>query len=271
MVVDLGYAWGLYRRLVSIHVRSQMQYKRSFLLQVVAGFLSTFVDFAAVLVFFSFVPRIGGWNIGEVALLYGMASISFGFADMIGAGIDRFALMMRRGEVDRLVVRPCGAFLQVLAADFQMRRLGRISQGVVALVLAQVTAPLHWTLLKVLFFPLTLASGTLLFLALLSAGAALCFWTVETTEVQNIVTYGGVYMSSYPLPIYQVWIRRVFTFGIPLAFVTYYPALYLLDRGDPLGLPPFCRFVSLPLALLACGVAGLVWQAGLRHYQGTGS
>ncbi|GAC1395771.1 MAG: ABC transporter permease [Chloroflexota bacterium] len=269
--LDPAYTWDLYRRLVGIRLRSQMQYKRSFVLQIVASFLSTLMELAEVLIFFSFVPRIGGWRMGEVALLYAMASISFGLCDMVGAGIDAFAGMLRRGEVDRLMARPCGPFLQVLAADFQLRRLGRVAQGVVALALAQVAAPLHWSLPKVLFFPLAIASGTVVFLAVVTVGAAACFWTVETTEIQNIVTYGGVYMSTYPLPIYRVWIRRLFTYVVPLAFVTYYPALYLLDRPDPLGLPPFCRFLSPALALAACVVAAIAWRAGLRRYTGTGS
>jgi ABC-2 type transport system permease protein len=248
-----------------------MQYKRSFALQLVAGFLSTFMELVMMLIFFSLIPSIGGWRLGEVALLYGMAAVSFGLADMIGAGIDAFPAMMRRGEVDRLVVRPCGAFLQVLAADFQLRRLGRVAQGLVALALAQIAAPLHWTAAKALFFPVAILSGTLVFMAVFTIGAAICFWTVETTEVMNIVTYGGEYMSSYPLPIYTVWIRRLFTYGVPLAFVTYYPALFMLDRTDPLGLPPFCRFLSLPLALAFCSVAALFWRFGLRHYRSTGS
>jgi len=267
----LGYTWGLYRRLVGIRIRSQMQYRASFALQVFAAFLTTFSEMATVLIFFSFVPRIGGWRVGEVALLYGMASVSFGLADMVGAGVDSFPGMMRRGEVDRLVVRPCGAFLQVLAADFQLRRLGRISQGCVALTIAQVTTPLHWTLLKALYVPVVLISGSLVYLALFMISAAVCFWTVETTEVANLFTYGGVYMSTYPLPIYRVWLRRLFTFGVPLAFVCYYPALYFLDRADPLGLPPICRFLSLPCALAALAVASLLWRVGLRHYRGTGS
>ena len=87
-----GYTWGLYCRLVAIRIRAQLQYKRSFALQVLAGFRSTFIDLATLLIFFSFVPRIGGWRLGEVALLYGMASVSFGLADMVGAGIDQFPL-----------------------------------------------------------------------------------------------------------------------------------------------------------------------------------
>lgn len=268
---EIAYTWGLYCRLVAIRVRAQMHYKRSFALQVLAGFGSTFIDMATMLIFFSFAPRIGGWRLGEVALLYGMASVSFGLSDMVGAGIDQFPIMMRRGEVDRLVVRPCGPFLQVLASDFQLRRLGRISQGVVALGLAQVAIPLHWTIGKALFFPVAIVSGTLVFLAILAIGATICFWTVETTEMTNIFTYGGVYMSTYPLPIYHAWLRRFFTFGVPLAFVTYYPALYLLDRPDPLDLPSWFCFLSPFCALVMCVVAGLFWGIGVRHYRSTGS
>ena len=64
------------------------------------------------------------------------------------------------------------------------------------------------------------------------------FWTIESIEVVNIFTYGTQAMISYPMHIYQTWIRRFFTFVLPAIFINYYPALFFLDRTDPLGLPP---------------------------------
>ena len=51
-------------------------------------------------------------------------------------------------------------------------------------------------------------------------------------------------MTSYPMHIYQEWLVSLFTFIIPMAFINYYPALYLLDKPDPFGLPPFMPFLS---------------------------
>jgi ABC-2 type transport system permease protein len=94
---------------------------------------------------------------------------------------------------------------------------------------------------------------------------------VQAKEATHVVTYGGDQLSSYPLDIYQGTVRRFFTFVIPFAFVNYEPALYLLDRSDPFGLPDAARLLS-PLAAILIGlVARIGWQQGVLHYQSTGS
>jgi ABC-2 type transport system permease protein len=111
----------------------------------------------------------------------------------------------------------------------------------------------------------------LVFLAIFIAGAATAFWTPQTGELTNMFSFGGQFMTSYPMHIYQSWMRSVFTFVIPMAFVNFYPSLYLLGKPDPLGLPSWMPFVSpLPAAAVLAGALAF-WRLGVRRYQSTGS
>jgi ABC-2 type transport system permease protein len=213
-----------------------------------------------------------GWKVGEVALLYGVMSISFGFAEMFGAGIDLFPDTIRLGEFDRVLLRPVSSFMLVVGSDFRLRRLGRITQGCISFVIALRLLPdLHWTLAKFAALLIGIGSGSILFMSVLLLGATLCFWTVETTELVNILTYGGREMLSYPLVVYGQLMQRFFLFVVPLAFGSFVPTCYLLGRPLPFGLPEETVFAA-PLAALALGaVAGVVWRFGVSHYQSTGS
>jgi len=71
--------------------------------------------------------------------------------------------------------------------------------------------------------------------------------------------------------IYEAWMRSVFTFVIPMAFINYYPALYLLGKPDPTGMPAWLPFIAPLVALLVFAVAVRVWRVGVQHYQSTGS
>lgn len=64
---------------------------------------------------------------------------------------------------------------------------------------------------------------------------------------------------------------RGVTFVLPLAFVNWLPALYVLGRPYPVDLPPWVPFTAPLVAIAACAAAGLVWRAGLRAYRSTGS
>jgi ABC-2 type transport system permease protein len=67
------------------------------------------------------------------------------------------------------------------------------------------------------------------------------------------------------------WLRRFVTFVVPLAFINYYPTLYILGRSDPLGLPDWVRLLSPVAAIAMVLAARTVWSLGVRRYQSTGS
>ena len=240
----------LYLRLVSTQILAQFQYKANLVLDIVTYLGVTTLEFLAVLLFFVRFPTLLGWHVGEVALLTGVMSISFGLAEMIGSGIDDFASIIRLGEFDRVLLRPVGVFIQVFGSDFRLRRLGRLTQGVVAVLLATHLLPsLHWSGEKVLVLLLGIVCGAAIFITVQLLGATVCFWTVETTELTNILTYGGREMLSYPLTIYHQLLQRFFVFIVPVAFGSYIPVCYLLDRPLPFGLPPVLAFAAPGAAL----------------------
>jgi ABC-2 type transport system permease protein len=261
----------LYRRLIGARIRAQMQYRISFLLMTLVSFVVTGSDLLAILILFNYFGELAGWHAGEVALLYGLTMVAFGLSEMVAAGFDLFPQAIRQGEFDRLLLRPVGVFVQVLAADFQLRRLGRVAQGSLALALAMTWTSIAWTPLKGLYLLVVLVSGFVMFSALLVLGAVLCFWTVQSIEIINTVTYGGTEMASYPLPIYHELLRRFFTFVVPLAFVSYFPALYLLDRPELQRFPGWLPGMTPVAAAMLGLIAWLAWRGGVRHYQSTGS
>jgi ABC-2 type transport system permease protein len=266
--------WQLYRRLVGAHIRSQMQYRASFMFDFVAQFIGNVVDFAVVAVLFTRFPTIGGWSLGEVGLLYGLSSVSFALADMLASGFDYTYFgptMVRLGGFDQILVRPVSVFLQVLASQFVLRRVGRILQGALILAVALSLLDVAWTPIQIAFGLATIAGGVVFFMGLFIFGSGISFWTVESLEVMNILTYGGQMMTSYPMHIFQDWLRSIFTFVIPMAFVNYYPTLWLLGKPDPLGLPTWLAFLSPIVCLIVFGVGVWMWRFGARHYQSTGS
>jgi ABC-2 type transport system permease protein len=267
----MGDGLSFYRALLGAQVRSQLQYRVSFALQALGQALATFIEFIALLLLFNRFPTLAGWSLGEVAFLYGLGGIAFGISDMICGGFDRLSITIRTGAFDRVLTRPVGTFLQVLASDFEIRRLGTITQAGLVLTLALAWVEVDWTPMKLLVALAALLSGVVIFSAIWVIGAAITFWTVQTSEVTNVFTYGGSELVAYPMPIYADWLRRFFTFVVPLAFVTYLPALYILDRPDPLGLPPFLQLCSPLVAAAFFLVARGAWSLGVRHYQSTGS
>ena len=128
-----------------------------------------------------------------------------------------------------------------------------------------------WTLPKIALVITAVVGGACLFAGLFVLQATMCFWTTESLEIVNTVTDGGRETGQYPLTIYRDWFRRFFTFVIPLACVTYFPALAILDRRDPLGTSLLFQYWAPLTGVAFLFVALQVWKIGVRHYRSTGS
>jgi ABC-2 type transport system permease protein len=114
-------------------------------------------------------------------------------------------------------------------------------------------------------------AGLAFFGSIFVATAAVAFWWIESGEAGSAFTYGGRDFTAYPITVYGAVFRRVFAYGLGFGFVAYYPALALLGRADPLGLPSWVGWVSPAVALVAVAAAAAAWGVGIRHYRSTGS
>ncbi len=260
----------IYARLVGARIRAQLEYRVSAVLQLVGAGLLTAVDFVAIAVIFANVPELGAWSIGEVALLYALGTISFAITDLVIGHLDLFPQMIREGTFDQILVRPLPSLFQVVASDFAVRRVGKVLQGIAVLVFALATLEIDWTLGRALAIPLAIAAGAIIYASVWVALATIAFWIVDAIEVVNAFTYGGSFLSQYPIGIFARWLRGLVVFVVPIAFVAYFPALYLLDKDDALGLPRAFSFVSPLVACLAAIAATAIWRNAVRHYRSAG-
>lgn len=269
----MWFALNIYRRLIGMQMRAQLQYRAAFVLEVVATAITLATYFAALALVFERFGGLGGWSLAEVALLWGMVELAFGTMDLIFGGFDpaTFGQQVRRGSFDQLLLRPLNITLQVLGSEFILRRVGRMAQGLAILVLALNLAEVSWTPARLLYLPLALAGQVCFFGGLFIIGSTITFWTVESIEVMNIFTYGGSELMAYPMQIYPDWLRRFFTFVIPAGLLNYYPALFLLGKPDPFHLPAWLPFLAPLVGLGVLLLALAFWRFGIRYYQSTGS
>jgi ABC-2 type transport system permease protein len=262
---------GLYFKLVGMSLKSQMQYRVSFVLMMAGNCIVTIFEFMAIVVLFSRFGSLQGWRLEEVAMFYGMISISYALSEAFGRGFDMFAEQVIRGEFDRTLLRPRATGFQVLSHDFQLHRAGRLLQGLAVLIWASVNIGVEWGIIEVFVMIFAVAGGIALFTGLLILQATMCFWSTQSLEVMNSFTYGGVEAIQWPLPIFKQWFAKFFIFVIPLACINYFPVLLLLDKTDPLGFPLWFHWISPLGGVIFLGVSLLVWQYGVRHYHSTGS
>jgi ABC-2 type transport system permease protein len=257
--------------MVAAQMRSQAQYRVSFAIDVIGSVLFGVLDIASVLVLFRVAPTLGGFAFAEVFLMAALAGSAFAAADLAVGNVERLRVYVRSGLLDALLVRPLGALAQLTAMDVAARRVGRVVFGVAMLAVAVAHAPLALTPLHLALLVVTPLAGAVIFAGIFVATATVAFWWIESGEIANGLTYGGLNFTQYPITIYGALFRRLFAYTIGFAFVAYYPALALLDRPDPLGGPAFLGYAAPLVAAVVAAGAALMWRTGVRHYRSTGS
>lgn len=262
------FAYGL---IVRMWMRSTLAYRASFVMMTIGDFAACALDFVAIMLMFSQIDALGGFSLPEVAFLYATSGAALGLADLLLGNVERLGRRVRDGTLDTLLLRPAPVFAQVAADRFALRRLGRITQALLVLGWSLAHLEVDWTVGRVVMVPLMILCGTAIFAAVFTTGAAFQFWAQDAAEVQNSFTYGGNALLQYPPTVFAKDLVRGVTFLVPLAFVNWLPALRLLGREDPLGLPGWVDFLGPVVAALMCAGAALAWRCGLRAYRSTGS
>lgn len=256
----------LYTHYVSIHVRSTMEYKMSFLLTAIGQFLVSFNVFLGVFFLFQRFTNVEGFSYSEVLLCFSILLMEFSIAECIARGFDMFPMIIGNGEFDRIMVRPRSEILQVLGSKFELTRFGRMLQAVVMFIYGITCSNIEWNVSKIITVIFMLIGGTALFSGIFLIYAALCFFTLEGLEFMNVLTDGAREYGKFPVGIYGKRMLQFCTFIVPYALVQYYPLLYLLDRRtSPV-------YIVIPLAaFLFLLPSYCLWRVGIRHYKSTGS
>ncbi|GAB3670748.1 ABC transporter permease [Actinocorallia lasiicapitis] len=249
--------------------RAALQYPLALTIFMVGGVLVMFLDLVALGFMFARVDTLGGFSGLEVVYLWATSQFAFALSDLLCGMTDRLGEHIKAGSLDTMLVRPVSPLIQLATEEFSPRKVSRLVPAGVALGVAAARLPL--TPLDVAVTVAMIVCGTVIFCAVWVITSAAQFVLIDGHQALKSVTWGGSFMTQFPMSLFGKDFLRGVTFVIPLAFANWQPALYVLGHPDPLGLPGWCRFLSPVVAALLCAVAALAWRTGLRHYRSTGS
>ena len=262
-------ALAAYIAISRLWIRSSLEYRVSFWTMTVGGLFATGIDFLGIWVMFSHLTTYGGFDLREMGFLYGTSQLAIGLADLVVGNVERIGMQIRLGRLDAMMSKPVPLLVQVCADQFALRRLSRIVQGAAVLLWASWTV--DWTPARALVLLMMLGCGGVIFVGVFISFSCVQFWTSDASEFANAFTYGGASLLEYPLSVFPKQLALGLTFILPIAFVNWYPALFILGRHDTTGLPHWLELASPVAAVAMTVVTSVAWRFGVRHYTSTGS
>jgi ABC-2 type transport system permease protein len=249
------------------YFKVRLAYKADFFIAFFSSMVATVLGFGFVFVLFTKIPKLQGWSFYEILFLYAFSLIPLGFFNVVSWNLYEFGdIYIIQGRFDRILLRPINTLFQVLFEKFRIESLQEVVTGLLVLSLASRQLGHHWAASDFLWFPLMIASGAAIYMAVFLILTAVSFWFEDRVgivpPVFNMLTFG-----RYPLTIYSVFIQFLLSWIIPFGFASFYPTTHFLNRSEFSLYFYLVPLVAASFSALAC----LVWSRGVRNYSSTGS
>lgn len=255
--------------LVSMYVRTRLEYRGALVLGWFAQGLSYATNYAAIALIIHRFDNLGGWRWPEMALLLAFHLLAYA----IGASLSFTQFYdleekVRLGTMDAVLVKPVSPWAFIVFSGLNVGYGGHIilAIGLMGWSLTQVTA--DWSLLTALYFVAALASAAMMTAAILTmVGATALIW-VRSSHLYSIF-FGFWELARYPLSIFPLPLQLLMLTIAPLGFMAYIPTAVALGKPVPL-LGDWAPLASLAIGPLTVLLAMAYWRHCLRNYQGAG-
>lgn len=257
----------MYFKYLSLQIKSSFEYRVSLVFNMISSALSTVAFFFGIVCLFESFDHIGPYHLNEILITYSVITFSFSTAECFFRGFDMFDKLVRTGELDRLLIRPQSIFLQVLGSNVEFSKCGRMIFSFSILIYAVLSSSIVWTAMRVVTLVLMIVGSIIIFAGMFLIYSGVAIFTIEGLEAVNIITDGGRDLCSYPLDVYANYLRKLFTYVIPMAFVNYLPLKFLLGTCGNNLLYAFLPLISIVFFALCY----LFFRWALTKYKSTGS
>jgi ABC-2 type transport system permease protein len=242
-----------------------MEYRAEFLFD---GLVEVFwMTTAVVPLFVVYETRasVAGWSFGDALMVVGWFTFLEGVLEgAINPSLVSVVDHIRKGTLDFVLIKPADAQFLVSTARFQPWRGMNV---VTALVI------FGWGFHRLGHGPRPSAVGLAL-VSMIAAVAVLyslwiltvsaAFYVVRIDNLSNL--FNAVFDAArWPVSVFRGLVRVVFTFVVPLALMTTYPAQALLGT-----LPAKTLAGAIGGALLALGLSRTIWKASIARYTSAG-
>ena len=259
-----------YLRLVAIQLRisvaSAMAYRANFLIEGVMAAAWLALTLLPLVVLYDVRKDVNGWDLSAalvvMAYFTGLRAVLEG---VISPSLVDLVERIRNGSFDYVLLKPVDAQAMISASRYEPWKAFDIVGALVLIVYAFHRRGVVPSASEILLGIALFVIGALAMYALWIVCAAASFWVGRLDNLMYLL--GAIFDTGrWPVMVLPgVW-RFIFTFVIPIAVMTTFPAMALLGTLE--GTAALATIGGM-LALLV--VSRLVWRGAIRSYTSASS
>jgi len=259
-----------YLRLLAVQLRAStavaLQYRVEFVGEGLLALFWTLWSLVPLLVVYGHRPAVAGWSFEGALVVMGWFTLMKGVLEgAVNPSLTSVVEHIRKGTLDFVLLKPADAQFLVSTTKFEPWRAVDLAAGLVLFGVAfhrmgRLPSPADALAGLVL---LACAAVILYSIWILVISAA--FYVVKVDNLSFL--FSSIFDAArWPSTVFRGAWRFLFTFVVPLALMTTYPALALLGKLD---------LATTALSVLGAALFGLfarqVWLRSIGHYTSASS
>lgn len=237
------------------NIRAGFALGRMAVVAAVVMFANNLMFFVSWLIFFENFSTLGGWELADISVMYGIAGWAFGLMLVMAGGVRDIARTIADGALDVHLRRPRHPLPSLLFS-----RSGVSGWGDMA------SAPVFWFWfgnLTLADLPLVLAlatAGTVILTAMMVVIQSAAFWVPKSTGMADDLFNMLVSITVYPQHTHGFLLRMLLFTILPAAFISLLPVEALREGAS------WKAAATVAAALVYAWIAALIFARGLKHY-----
>lgn len=262
------HVYELARTQVQLQLQSRLQWRASFLIELLTTALWMLVYLGFWNVIFNRLGHFQGWTFASIVVFVGFQELFFGFSQSLFKGAQLYYYFIHSGRLELFLTRPIDPRLSAIANNIDPYQMMRSAVMFTVFMVAAARLGFHFSL------PYLLGGMVLALLAAIAKALfALCvnyvaFWWDNVDALHELLGAFDHFLRV-PLTVMPSALQLFFTLVLPYTFAATFPALLsggTVSAGQAL----------LPLLALAGSITGLfllqtvLWRLGLKRYDGRG-
>ncbi len=238
------------------NLQSAMEYRVSFLTQMIGMMLNNFMYFAIWIIFFDRFKDVRGWGVNDMYVTFGVLASSFGLVSVLFGNTFMLSEVIAKGRLDYYLSMPRPVLLHTVASRMISSGVGDFFYGFISYGLSGY---LTWDGLARYILATLFAAAV--FAAFLTITQSLSFWFGMMSNFSQLVLNAMLTFGIYPITLFDSYAKFLLFTIIPAALMGAIPAEFIR------------AFTWETLAQLLVGataflaLAIFVFRAGLRRYE----
>ncbi|HKI52521.1 MAG TPA: ABC-2 family transporter protein [Anaerolineales bacterium] len=238
------------------NLQSVMEYRISFITQVIGMLFNNFIYFAIWIIFFNRFEEVRGWGIGDMYVTFGILASAFGLVAVFFGNAFTLGDIINNGRLDYYLSLPRPVLLHAVSSRMISSGMGDLTYGFISYSLSG-----QFTWDGLIRFILAILLAATVFAAFLILVNSIAFWAGIVSSLSNLMLNAMITFGIYPITLFDNYAKLILFTVIPAALMGAIPAQLVHEFT-------WQTLAQLLLgAVVFLGLAITVFRLGLKRYE----